>query len=108
MSGCDMDVIVILFPRRRRGDGSHVIMRVVVMAHDINSVAVMVGHDLAVLRGVMIVVIGVMIMGVIRSADDLGVDDVTGVLVDNRNDLASWLDFVGVIRHSGKVANDFD
>ena len=96
-------MVVIVFPGCGRNNGI-----VVVVADNINGVAVMVGHNFAVLGSVMVVVVSVVLVRVIRGADDLVVDDLASVGVDNRNDLARWLDVVGVIGHFRNIAHDIE
>ena len=96
-------MVMIVFPGSGGNNGI-----VVVVADNINGVAVMVGHNFAVLSGVVVVVVGVVLVRVIRGADDLVVDDLASVGVDNRNDLARWLDVVGVIGHFRNIAHDIE
>ena len=96
-------MVMIVFPGSGGNNGI-----VVVVADNINGVAVMVGHNFAVLGSVMVVVVSVVLVRVIRGADDLVVDDLASVGVDNRNDLARWLDVVGVIGHFRNIAHDIE
>lgn len=94
---------MIVIIRRGRSNGI-----VVVVADNINGVSVMVGHNFAVLSGVMVVVVGVVLVRVIRGADDLVVDDFAGVGVNNGNDLARWLNVMSVIGHFRNFAHDVE
>ena len=108
--GCGRsDHIVINMNRFPVGSGRQQVrgaVAVVVMANDINDVSVMVSHNIAVLRSIVVVVVSMMLVRVIGRADDLMVDNIAGVSVDDRNNFAGWLSVVGVIGHSGNVALD--
>jgi len=76
-----------------------------VVANNIDGVAVMISHNFAVLGSTMIVIISMMLMRVVGRAFDLVSDNIAGVMINNGNNFTSRLSIVSMIRHLRSLAN---